>query len=88
MIISASIFVAFDTVYLLVNQDFFTVYQDCQVEQMQAEGKSEEEINATVKQMEMMSGATGIIVTEIIMFLTVGFIGFIISLISAAVLRK
>ena len=87
--VGALIFVAFDTVYVtLINPDFFNDYMAWQIETMQADGASTEEIKKVRDQFEMFAGTTGLAISAVIMFLTVFLIGLVVSLISATILKK
>lgn len=87
--VSALIFTAFDTIYVtMINPEFFTDYIDWQLETMRSDGASELEIQKVVEQTEMFSGPMGTVINGTVMFLTVFFIGLVVSLISSVVLKK
>lgn len=86
----AFLFGIFDTVYTtFINPDFYSEYYDEMIQQYEAT-YSGEELQQKVEEMESMQA----MISDypyfgfILMFLTVAIIGFIISLISAMVLRR
>ena len=88
-LVAASIFVLFDTLYItVINPDFFDQYLSFTVEQMEADNKPQAEIDKVKADYANFEGAAGVFMNGAVMFVTVGFIGFLIALGSSFILRR
>lgn len=88
-LIVASVFVVFDALYItVIEPDWSANYQQYTLKQMESSGATEAEIEAMNAQFAAYEGTSGVIFIQVVMFFTVFIIGLLISLISAAVLKK
>lgn len=88
-IVAGLMFVLFDVVYVqAVNPDFMQEYMDYTVAQMEADGATQTEIDAMIAEYEAFQGPMGAVMMEVVMFLTVFFIEFIVALIGAGILSR